>query len=150
MTANHPGTGVSHHFSDLIPHVRFVAMDGTFGTCRFISMEGTFLKPFLYVFQQFFALGTQTTAPAVFPPAENYDHCRCCPSFSVHYRTIYKHCRITLTFFNSYPLSLSPLSASLIFFARRPAGLTHSRRYSHPGQDIGLKNKPCSNNCEQD
>jgi len=43
MTEHHPGPGKSHDPSDLLPHLRFVAVDPALTAYRFVFPEETFL-----------------------------------------------------------------------------------------------------------
>ena len=74
MAVEHAGTGVAHDLSDLLPHGRFVAVDGACGALGFVVAEGALCEAFAGVVAKFAALRAEAFLRSVAAAAEDLDH----------------------------------------------------------------------------
>ena len=74
VAVEHPGAGVAHHRTDLLPHGRFVAVDGACGALRLVVTEGAFFKTPGRVVEKLPALRAEVFLRTVVTMAEDPDH----------------------------------------------------------------------------
>lgn len=74
VAVEHAGTGVAHHLSDLLPHGRFVAVDGARRTFRFVVAKGALFEAAGRVVAKLAALRAEAFLRSVAAAAEDLDH----------------------------------------------------------------------------
>ena len=84
VSQEHPGANGPHHFTDLLPHTRFITVDLTLATGCFAFLKRTMSKTFLGVAQEFSTIRTEVFAAAVVYPTILPNHHRDCIGFTLY------------------------------------------------------------------
>ena len=83
VAIEHPGARVTHDLPDLLPHIRLVAVDGTFGAGRLAGTEGTAFETSEGVVAELPAVLTQVATRRVVCTTVERDHRADRPLFSL-------------------------------------------------------------------
>lgn len=59
MIEYHPRTCPLHYFSHALAHIRFITMNWTHFTCRFLFAKLTFIQTQFCIFKQLYTIGTE-------------------------------------------------------------------------------------------
>ena len=74
MMPDHTGSGIPHDLTDLLPHLRLIAMDRTVAAGSLVFLKGAVFKPEPRVFQQLPTFIAEFPFCMVIVPAVNSDH----------------------------------------------------------------------------